>query len=276
MTESGADVARSYYNSQDAETFYSTIWGGEDIHIGLYTGEDDPIAQASRRTVATLADKLPRLQVGERLLDLGSGYCGGARYLAQRFEVNVDAINVSEVENERARRLNDAAGLSSRIAVHDASFETLPVDDGGYAAAWSQDAILHSSDRQRVFHEVARALRPGGVFVFSDPMQSDDCPDGVLDPILARIHLSSLGSVATYRAHAEAAGLGFEAFDDRTDQLVHHYDAVRKETMARRSELLEAGVDPGYIDRMLVGLGHWVDGGQRGHLAWGFFTIVKP
>ena len=28
------ETARDYYNSEDAEAFYSTIWGGEDIHIG--------------------------------------------------------------------------------------------------------------------------------------------------------------------------------------------------------------------------------------------------
>ncbi len=276
MTDSGANVARSYYNSSDAEIFYSTIWGGEDIHIGLYEHGEEPIAQASRRTVNTLADKLPQLRPNERVVDLGSGYCGGARYLAERFEVSVDAINVSEVENERARRLNENAGLGQRISVHDASFEALPVSSGDYAAAWSQDAILHSSDRVRVFHEVARALRPGGVFVFSDPMQADDCPAGVLDPILARIHLSSLGSVAAYRAHAAEAGLVLESFDDRTEHLVHHYTAVRRETEARRDELVQAGVDPGYIERMVAGLGHWVEGGDKGHLCWGFFTIVRP
>ena len=30
------DTARDYYNSSDADRFYATIWGGEDIHIGLY------------------------------------------------------------------------------------------------------------------------------------------------------------------------------------------------------------------------------------------------
>ena len=35
------ETARGYYNSDDAEAFYSTIWGGEDIHIGLYEDEAD-------------------------------------------------------------------------------------------------------------------------------------------------------------------------------------------------------------------------------------------
>jgi len=51
-------TARDYYNSDDADNFYFHVWGGEDIHIGLYQTADEPIASASERTVATMADKL--------------------------------------------------------------------------------------------------------------------------------------------------------------------------------------------------------------------------
>ena len=37
LNVSGADsVAATYYDSQDADQFYEQVWGGEDIHIGLY------------------------------------------------------------------------------------------------------------------------------------------------------------------------------------------------------------------------------------------------
>ncbi|MFB6261723.1 MAG: SAM-dependent methyltransferase, partial [Thiohalorhabdaceae bacterium] len=45
------ETAREYYNSEDADTFYFTIWGGEDLHIGMYQSEDEPIFDASVRTV---------------------------------------------------------------------------------------------------------------------------------------------------------------------------------------------------------------------------------
>ena len=31
-----ASTAANYYDSDDADRFYAGIWGGEDIHIGLY------------------------------------------------------------------------------------------------------------------------------------------------------------------------------------------------------------------------------------------------
>ena len=49
------NTARDYYNSEDADAFYATIWGGEDIHIGLYESLDESITDASRRTVEHMA-----------------------------------------------------------------------------------------------------------------------------------------------------------------------------------------------------------------------------
>ncbi|MDN5874768.1 MAG: class I SAM-dependent methyltransferase, partial [Sinobacteraceae bacterium] len=51
------NVARDYYNSSDADTFYFTIWGGEDLHVGLYRTADEDIFEASRRTVESMAEK---------------------------------------------------------------------------------------------------------------------------------------------------------------------------------------------------------------------------
>ncbi|MDH5409605.1 MAG: SAM-dependent methyltransferase, partial [Gammaproteobacteria bacterium] len=48
-------TARDYYNSEDADNFYNIIWGGEDIHIGLYESTNESIVEASHRTVRHMA-----------------------------------------------------------------------------------------------------------------------------------------------------------------------------------------------------------------------------
>ena len=129
MTASYTDVvqtARDYYNSDDAETFYSTVWGGEDIHIGLYESDEDTIAEASRRTVEQLAQQLGRLDDSMHVLDMGSGYGGTARYLAEMTGCHVTGLNLSEVENQRARQLNEERGLQERVRSVDGSFEAAP------------------------------------------------------------------------------------------------------------------------------------------------------
>ena len=265
-------TARDYYNSPDADHFYSSIWGGEDIHVGIYETEDEPIFDASRRTVERMAANLEGLGPESRVLDIGSGYCGSARYLAGRFGCDVVALNLSEVENERARELNDQKGLGDRIEVIDGSFEEVPAEDGSFDVVWSQDAILHSGDREKVLAEAARVLKSGGELTFTDPMQADDCPDGVLDQILERLHLDSLGSPGFYRRTAEALSMEDLGFADHTGHLPTHYARVLEET--EKSERDLAGiVSEDYIRRMKKGLAHWVEGGHRGYLAWGIFRF---
>jgi sarcosine/dimethylglycine N-methyltransferase len=106
-------------------------------------------------------------------------------------------------------------------------------------------------------------------------MQADDCPQGVLAPVLERIHLDSLGSPGFYRAEARRLGWQEVGVLELTEHLVRHYGRVRDELEARRSELRKI-VSNAYIDRMIQGLGHWVEAGRKGHLAWGILHFRKP
>ena len=246
-------VAATYYDSQDADRFYEQVWGGEDIHIGLYAAPDEAIATASDRTVHALLDLASQLPQGGCVVDLGAGYGGASRRLARWSQRPVHAINISTVENDRHRQLNVDAGLEQRITVHDASFEQVPVAEASADLVWSLDAILHAGDRARVFL--------GGVH---DPM-AGWCGD-LADPCVTRFR---------YKAWGEAVGLMMEVWDERTEMLVQHYNRVRQDTRSRRAEL-ETSISAGYLDRMDVGLGHWVDGGQKGSLCWGLMRLRKP
>ena len=68
---------------------------------------------------------------------------------------------------------------------------------------------------------------------------------------------------ATYR-------VGFEVLEciDLTPQLGTHYARVRQELLSRREEVTKSSGEA-YVERMLTGLQHWVDGAQNGYLAWG-------
>jgi sarcosine/dimethylglycine N-methyltransferase len=261
-------TAQTYYNSSDADRFYATIWGGEDIHVGIYTSATEPIFDASQRTVQRMVETLGPITQNTRIMDIGAGYGGAARYLAKTFGSQVSCLNLSETQNTRNRMLNEEQGLSHLIEVTDGSFEDIPYDESLFDVAWSQDSLLHSGDRRRVFEEVRRVLKRGGSFIFTDPMQSDDCPKGVLQPVLNRIHLDSLGSYAFYRQVARE--LGFEEVEviDMSSQLTSHYGRVRAELQGRYDEMTSI-VSREYVDNMLKGLSHWVEAGEKGYLRWG-------
>ncbi|WP_018148713.1 class I SAM-dependent methyltransferase [Henriciella marina] len=269
-------VAEDYYDSDDADRFYFTIWGGEDIHVGLYETPEEAIAPASRRTVATMADMMGGAGKSARIVDLGAGYGGSARYLVNEAGAKeVVCVNISETQNRINRDKNKAAGLADRIDVLHGSFDDVPAKDEAFDVVWSQDSFLHGADRQRIIAECERVLKPGGRLIFTDILQTSDAPADKLQPIYDRIHLSSLGSIDFYDEAAEKAGLVPGPRKILPDMLATHYGRVREELTARRDEL-KGVVSDDYADRMIAGLGAWVDGGKSGWLSWGLMTYDKP
>jgi SAM-dependent methyltransferase len=264
--------AEAYYDSSEADAFYQNVWGGQDIHIGIYQGDVEPVADASRRTVETMANQISNIDGATRVLDLGAGYGGSGRYLAERFGCQVTCLNLSETQNATNRKLTDAAGLGDLVRVVHGDFEKIPEPDDSFDIVWSQDAILHSGNRTRVLDEIRRVLVPDGQFIFTDPMQSDDCPDGVLQPILDRIQLSTLASFAFYRAELTKRGFREDAIEPLTDQLRNHYQRIGQELRNNYDEAVELS-GQSYVDNMIKGLQHWVDGADKGYLAWGIMDF---
>ncbi|WP_306118936.1 MULTISPECIES: methyltransferase domain-containing protein [unclassified Roseitalea] len=269
------DITEDYYDSDDADTFYSTIWGGEDLHVGRYAETDD-IRTASDRSIEAMLARLGTLGAETRVLDMGAGYGGAMRTLVRKTGCQAVCLNISETQNEYNLGKVRAARLADRIAIRHGVFEDVPERDESFDVVWSQDSFLHSDQRQKVLAEAWRVLKPGGHFIFTDPMQADDVPEGVLQPVYDRLQLTSLGCPRFYREAAEA--LGFETLEqeDALSDLRTHYARVREELLTHYDRLVENGASRDYLDKMAVGLENWVKAADAGHLAFGIQHFRKP
>lgn len=272
--EEVANIAKNYYDSEDADNFYFNIWGGEDIHVGWYQSDSEPILDASHRTVEKMVEKLPQLTKDKKVIDIGAGYGGSARYIAKTFGCQVECLNISEKENDKNIQKNKDQGLDHLINVYQGNFEEIPYGDETFDVVWCQDSILHSGNKKAVFQEVARILKKGGHFIFTDPMQIDNCPEGVLDPVLKRIHLDSMGSVGKYREFAKEVGLQEVEVEEHPQLLTTHYGRVLEE-LKKNEDKLKGKVSQEYIEHMKEGLGHWVEKGNKGYLNWGIIHFKK-
>ena len=267
------DKAQDYYNSTPADEFYFKIWGGEHIHVGIYNHSKESIKDASPRIVHLMASKL-KLNSDTKLLDLGSGYGGAARYLTKKYGCQVTCLNLSETQNERNESLNKKNRLDHLITVMEGNFEDIPFSDNSFDVVWSQDAIVHSGNREQVLSEVDRVLMETGDFIFTDLMQTYDCPKSVLKPVLERIHLDSLGSFGFYVEQARKLDVKEIRVQDLSEHLTTHYQRVMEETIDRYDEMVET-CGKEYIDKMIQGLKHWVEAGENEYLSWGIIHMDK-
>ncbi|CAM9539498.1 unnamed protein product [Pylaiella littoralis] len=282
-------VAKDYYDSDNAFNFYRQVWGGEHIHVGLYTkldGDDAELEGVPRITKASsmCTDKLLSLCFSDdgatppskcTLMDMGSGYGGTARVAAKKFGCKVVCINVASRENEINAGLSKDAKLDDKVIIPgEKSFFETGMPDGSCDVVTSQDALLHAgSERHRALAEAARVLKPGGRMVFTDIMQSEEAEAKDLQEVYQRIHLDDMGTPKAYEEWGKTHGLEFVEFIDMTPNIEMHYGSVREVLVSRRGNL--EGVEDEFVDNMARGLDAWTSAAGRDLIRWGFLVFTK-
>lgn len=103
---------------------------------------------------------------GTHVLDVGSGTGGPAVYLANATGCRVSGVEINEVGVQTSTRLIGNAGLQDRVTVTQGDASDLPFADGTFDLAISLNVMNVFEDKERVFREVLRVLRPGGRWAF--------------------------------------------------------------------------------------------------------------
>ncbi len=110
--------------------------------------------------------RLGRLK-GKKLLDIGAGLGESSVYFALQ-GARVTAVDVSPRMVEKAIALGKKYGVELEGVVSGA--EDLNVSEGEYDVIYIANTIHHVHDRARLFEQMSRALKPGGMFFSYDPL----------------------------------------------------------------------------------------------------------
>ncbi len=106
---------------------------------------------------------------GERVLDLGSGLGGSARYLASGIGARVVAAELCEELHAAAVELTRRSGLS-RLVKHVLADATraAALGDAAFDVVWIQHVDMQVRDKAGFYSTAARCLAPGGRVVWHD------------------------------------------------------------------------------------------------------------
>ncbi|MGB9281242.1 MAG: class I SAM-dependent methyltransferase [Pseudonocardiaceae bacterium] len=176
----------------------------DEFHIG------------GRAATVELVDQL-EMRPGLRVLDVGSGLGGTARYLARRHAVEVTGVDLTAEYVQVAASLTQRAGLADLVQFRQGSATEMPFPDGSFDRACMLHVGMNVADKMTLFTEIRRVLAPGGVFGVYDLMRVG--PGAVAYPVpwAANSATSFLAAPERYRELLGEAGLPVRAARDRRD-----------------------------------------------------------
>jgi len=159
-----------------------------------------------------------------RVVDLGCGPAEIAVRLARAAPAaHITAVDGSAAMLRIARESIRAAGVDTRIALHQGRIPDPALPDHGFDVVLSKDMLHHLPDPQVLWREARRLVRPGGAVYVMDlvrpdsPLEAHEIVERVAaeaDPVLKTDFYNSLCAAFTVdevRAQLRAAGLPLEA-----------------------------------------------------------------
>jgi arsenite methyltransferase len=145
--------------------------GLPDVAVESFAGVGNPFS-------------LRALQPGEKVVDVGSG-AGLDSFVAASLvgsEGRVVGVDMTE-EMLTKSRANAALVGAENVEFREGFAEELPVEDGWADVVISNGVFNLCADKGRVFREVLRVLRPGGVAQFADIANGRLVPESALRDI---------------------------------------------------------------------------------------------
>jgi len=167
-------------DERSVQAHYRTVGLLDRIVAGLREAGKDPgaptvddLAPADEfHSVGRVATKdlaaLAALKPGTRVLDVGSGLGGPARFLAATYGCDVTGIDLMPEFCTVATELSRLTRLTERTRFQQGNALALPFDEGAFDCVWTIQTQMNIAEKRQLYGEIARVLRAGGQFVFQD------------------------------------------------------------------------------------------------------------
>jgi ubiquinone/menaquinone biosynthesis C-methylase UbiE len=207
MSEAKA-VAEHYTRPQLEETILQAM-GRAGLHTQKLTPTD--LAPMDEFHVGGLEatkafTEFMGLKKGMRVLDVGCGIGGPARYFAAEHGVRVTGIDLTEEFVRTANSLTRLLHLENAASFEHGSALAMPFDAASFDAAYMFHVGMNIADKNALFQDVARVLKPGARFSIFDLMRISDEPMSYPVPWALSGKTSFVVHIAGYRAALAATG----------------------------------------------------------------------
>lgn len=191
----------------------------------------DEFHSHGRSATRALAE-LAQIPSGSRVLDVGSGLGGPARYLAAIHGCDVTGVDLTPEFCAVANALSRMTGLANRTRFQIGDALELPFSDSHFDVVWTIQMQMNIQDKRRMYAEFARVLTRGGRFVCQEICAGNGEPIDLPVPWATRPEHSHLVDPESLRSLVRDAGLRERSWRDITEVIVAARKAQQAKTQA--------------------------------------------
>ena len=150
------------------------------------------------------------------MLDLGCGLGGPSRFLASTYGCHVIGVDLTPAFVDIATRLAHLTHLEDHVDYRQGDARAIPFVAASFDVVWSQNVAMNIADRDRLYQEIHRVLRPGGKYAFSDVTSGAGGEPYFPMPWASDSGSSHLLSADATREALRRAGFAIAAWEDST------------------------------------------------------------
>lgn len=184
-----------------------------------YLGFD--LLNGGLREVWSLADGLG-LTPNSRVLEIGCGLGGPARFIAERYGCRVTGLDLTSRQLSIAQELTRGLEVEPHVQFVRGDARKLPFANRAFTHIYSNEAFVHVTDKPQSIREAFRVLEPRGVFCVQDPVHDPQLQITLLEDSLHPM------SVEGYREAVLDAGFEELIITDRTRQSERAYELLSR------------------------------------------------
>jgi len=204
----------------------------------------DEFHSGGRNATARLA-QLAQIDASQRVLDVGCGIGGPSRYLASKFGCQVTGLDLTPEFVALAGMLAQRTRLADKVTYRQGNALDLPFPDASFDVVWSQNAAMNIADRDRLYGEMHRMLRPGGRLALQDVAAGPGGEPYYPTSWASDKSISFLFAPQSTRAALERVGFRVVAWQDTTQEALEQQTA--------RAKALDSGSLPPLGLHILIG-----------------------